>query len=55
MIGLIFTGKCKDCEHADLDIECYESGLGQMRYEVRCKHDEACNRIEELMIKEEPE
>lgn len=55
MIELIYTGKCKDCEYAELTVDCYEDGLGHMMHDVRCVHDEACNRIEELMIKEKPE
>lgn len=50
MIGLIFTGKCKDCDSADLFIDCFETGLGETHHTVRCIHNDACERMEDRTI-----
>ena len=46
MIGLQFTGKCKDCEYADLELIDYATSDGGKYWMVRCIHEAACCRMQ---------
>lgn len=48
MIKLVFTGKCKDCNQADLYVDKVDMLDGQTEYIVRCDHDGACERMKEM-------
>ena len=54
MIELNFTGMCKNCGVADLELHSFEtSGLGgstKRLWQVRCRHAEACDRAEDETI-----
>ena len=57
MIELNFTGKCKDCECADLKLENISLvsylGLGvKKQWEVRCIHNDACERMKHKVVEE---
>ena len=45
MIKLMFGGKCVGCEICDLILE---REVRPNEYEVHCKHEKACERIEKL-------
>ena len=45
MIEIAMTGMCKDCEHADLELESNElqSGQGTITlWEIICTHQDKC-------------
>ena len=49
MIGLVFTGMCAGCPHADITVE---KGIGyaagkhlEAEYIARCEHEDACTRL----------
>lgn len=56
MIDLKFSGMCKDCVCADLEVICTEledfqdDGI-KKHWEVRCIHSTACNKMEDKTIK----
>ena len=55
MINIEMTGICEGCDKADLEIECLEteSFAGrQMNWGIRCLHQEACERICEVLDNE---
>lgn len=55
MIEIKMSGLCEDCNKADLRIDCTEfsSGLETMKYwEIRCVHEEACERMHDKMRQE---
>lgn len=50
MINLTYTGMCKDCKHADLELNCLEyTGFDGVTkdWTVRCVHARACESMEE--------
>lgn len=53
MISLVFEGKCKDCNHADLHVDRVDfvDALNKYScaYTVRCDHEGACNRMISVM------
>jgi len=57
MIELNFKGMCEDCKCADLEVNSiYAETIGGSKnkiWRVRCIHEEACNRIEDITIKNE--
>jgi len=46
MVELVFEGMCKDCERADLELDCLEiQGFNvdfMKDWSVRCKHQDVC-------------
>ena len=55
MIELNFKGMCEDCKYADLEINSiYTETIGGSKYKktwcVRCIHEDACYRIEDITI-----
>ena len=47
-IALDFIGKCKDCEHVDLQLEtpdCCKS-----TWSVKCRYEKICNRVENMTV-----
>ena len=50
MIELVFKGMCEDCECADLELDSLEYGDGTMWWTVRCRHVDACDRMEDKTI-----
>ena len=53
MIKLEFTGMCEECEHADLELECFEFGSfdkSKKEWSVKCRHADACDAIESRTI-----
>ena len=49
MIELQFTGMCKDCKCADLELEDVQLYEGR-EWSVRCNHSEACDSMEDKTI-----
>lgn len=49
MIGLVFTGKCKNCGCADLEINSIEMTDGIL-WTVMCRHERACDQMEDRTI-----
>ena len=48
MIMIYKGGMCKDCIRAELELR--EHGFGSDRiWQIRCIHEPACTRIEEMM------
>ena len=56
MINILFSGMCKDCKNADLEIwqeDRYEIGMGKNmeimggEWRVKCAHEEVCERWQE--------
>lgn len=46
MIELEFTGMCKDCKYADLDLDYYRAVDGSIiEWVVSCKHQQACEDV----------
>ena len=56
-IELYFTEKCKNCTCADLEIETLVretfNGDTVKEHYIRCIHEDACYRIENLTLREE--
>ena len=52
-VELRFTGKCKDCDCAELELIEVPAYLGKILWEVQCRHDKACDRMEELNGRDE--
>ena len=52
MIKLELTGKCKDCAEAELELLDLETFGGGADWRVRCIHEGACERIEQMMEEE---
>ena len=53
MITLEFTGRCEECECADLELECLEFcsfDKSEKEWSVRCKHADACDAMESRTI-----
>lgn len=51
MIEIEFTGMCKDCKNADLEVHC----LMGYKWIVTCNHNNACERMRTKMNKETKE
>lgn len=58
MIRIEYTGKCKNCKCAELELEevvtdfGYMDGEVQKEYEIRCIHEDACENIVERMTRD---
>ena len=55
MIELNFKGMCEDCKCADLEVYSIDvETIGRSKYKkiwcVRCIHEDACNRIDDVTI-----
>ena len=53
MIHLEYTGKCENCDCADLELECMECAdfvNRRKEWSVRCIHNDACERMEDKTI-----
>ena len=54
MVELIFTGMCKGCDCADLELTYFDTatiGCGyERKWSVECRHVAACERMEERTI-----
>ena len=49
MIHLEYTGKCENCDCADLKLEYteYADFFNRGEWSVRCIHEDACERMED--------
>ena len=50
MIEIVFSGRCKDCPHAELEYDVVTlfagiSGIGKI-HKLQCKHEEVCDMWE---------
>ena len=52
IIDIMFSGICKGCGHADLELLSAESYLGQKFWAVRCNHARACEAAWEKALSE---
>lgn len=48
MIEVHYTGKCENCNCVELVLDRYETGFGEVHYDLRCIHREACDRLEKM-------
>lgn len=52
-VELSFTGKCRGCGCAELELIEVPAYLGKILWRVQCRHDKACSRMEELNGRDE--
>lgn len=52
-IEIQFSGMCKGCGKADLNLYSFSSTDGGKRWFIRCNHEDACNRMLKLAKGEE--
>lgn len=49
MIELVMTGICENCDKAELYLWDSDQSAFTHNWHVTCKHEDACNRVEELI------
>lgn len=42
VLDIVFSGICKGCKYADLELESAEYYLGEKYWIVKCNHERAC-------------
>lgn len=47
-IEIQFSGMCKGCGKADLDIHSFYTSTNGNKWFIRCAHEDACNRMLKL-------
>lgn len=52
-IEIQFSGMCKGCGKADLDIHSFYTSTNGNKWFIRCAHEDACNRMLKLAKGEE--
>ena len=52
-IEIQFSGMCKGCCKADLDIHSFYTSTNGNKWFIRCAHEDACNRMLKLAKGEE--
>ena len=49
MIEITMTGMCEGCKYAELELDCYHA-CTENYWSVRCRHEYACNAMENKTI-----
>ena len=48
-VRLVFEGMCRGCSVADLKLEQFCRGIGQVHWDVKCTHRRACLQMRAVM------